>query len=706
MNRRKLATVGAITLCVAAVVFAWRWWRDRDTLPYRDSFAKNEAAEWVAYGGQWQIRSGTVVNRSNEDGAKLVTGSRAWRDYELDADLKLIGREGNVGVIARVSDEEMGTDSYNGYYVGLRSGDSAFVVGRADHGWLGGRPTLMRGGVRAGVWYRLRVLVVGCRLAAEATNLTTGETSDLSFEEQGCPARGRIGLRSIGVGGAWKSVQVIPAGEAQWRAIASRAAFTTHPMYPIREDDYNHMLEALQQQGLKSGIAPVPRNEPMPVGKVTSIASAKASATSTEEVVFRGVVTLTSPLYIQDETGGVEVRAPHAPELNLGDEVQVEGAIMPDGASAYLQANSLRVLGERTPVSPIAVTSSQAADGSFDGRLVQLSGTLRAKSTDGDAITLRLADAEETFLAVEHGVLSPGPVDAWTPGSQLRVRGICRVGHGKEQSGAAFTILVRATDDVDVLRGPPWWAPHLIARYILVLLGLVGLSVYLYVRAERDKMRAILGERERLAHEMHDTLAQSFAGVGFHLQGVRNSLRTGSLALPAVLEKLDVACRMVTRTHREASAEIAALHPGTSDGADLLTALERSTHAMVDESLPAMKLVREGTARGVSPAVRDAFFQVGRESIANILRHSSATEIVLRLRYEPRSLELEVSDNGCGFRYDERAEDFGIRGMRRRMERVHGSLRIESEPGRGTRVAARASYGTARFTGRLRKRRV
>jgi hypothetical protein len=85
-------------------------------------------------------------------------------------------------------------------------------------------------------------------------------------------------------------------------------------------------------------------------------------------------------------------------------------------------------------------------------------------------------------------------------------------------------------------------------------------------------MHAILDEREQLAYNMHDTLAQSFAGLGFHLQGVRNGLRTGNLQFQSALEKLDVACDLVTHTHREASAEIAALHTDFTESADVLTA--------------------------------------------------------------------------------------------------------------------------------------
>ncbi|MES2390337.1 MAG: ATP-binding protein [Acidobacteriota bacterium] len=694
IQRMRWIVLALLTLCVCG----WLWTRlrmHRESLPYYDSFSSKEAAEWLPFGGQWQMRNGTVVNRSDEDGAKLVTGSHSWKDYALDTDVKLIGQNGNVGVIVRVNDEEPGTDAYSGYYVGLRAGDSAFVVGRADHGWLGGRPTSMQGGVQTGVWYHLRVVVVGCQLAAQARNLESGKTSYLSFEEQGCERTGRIGLRSIGMGGAWRHIEVVSAALPQLTEIASHAAFVSHPVYPTREDDYNKMLEELfrsSDNSLSSDLAPPPPH--LPEHKITPITTAKLASSPGETLVVRGVVILTSPLYIQDSTGGaIEVRAQQSSDLNLGDELQVQGTLMSSGPSSFFHADHLRVVGERTPVAPAAITSTQAADGSFDGRLVQLSGTLESATATRDEIALRMSDGEQTFEVNGSGLLSPRELLNGSQGSVLRVRGICMEGPPRDNRGGAFTIMIRSVDDVELLSGPPWWSPHLIVRYITLLLALVAFGVYVYLRAERNTMRAIMSERERLAHEMHDTLAQSFAGVGFQLQGVRNSLRAGTLTLPAAIGKLDVACAMVTQTHREASAEIAALHPDQDRGKDLLTVLERATHAIVEESLPPMNFLREGVPRSLSLVVRDAFFQVGREAITNILRHSNASEITVRLHYQLSHFLLEVTDNGCGFNYDEHSEDFGIRAMRSRLQRVGATLTIVTAPGQGTTVRASGPYG-------------
>ena len=160
------------------------------------------------------------------------------------------------------------------------------------------------------------------------------------------------------------------------------------------------------------------------------------------------------------------------------------------------------------------------------------------------------------------------------------------------------------------------------------------------------------------------------------------------------MEKLDIACNLATQTHREASAQISALHPEYTESSDILTALQRSTQFLLAGEFPRLELVRSGNPRKLSMTTRDALFQIGREAISNILRHAAASKITLKLIYEARQVALEICDNGRGFSYPEHAEDFGVRGMRHRAERAHGKLVVETSPGNGTCVKARMPCGS------------
>jgi Domain of Unknown Function (DUF1080) len=177
-------------------------------LPYHDAFGESENSEWAAYDGNWTVRSGVMVNESNERGAKLVTGSPYWTDYALDADISL-SSTGDAGLIARLSDAEPGVDSYRGMYVGLRVRDEALVFGVADHSWteLAAKPLPFL--IIPGVWYHIGMKIEGCHVSISAYpdgNKNNIVRQDESLSE--CPERGKIGLRSYDSGGRWRNIRV------------------------------------------------------------------------------------------------------------------------------------------------------------------------------------------------------------------------------------------------------------------------------------------------------------------------------------------------------------------------------------------------------------------------------------------------------------------------------------------------------------------
>jgi hypothetical protein len=180
-------------------------------LPYHDQFSNGSNSEWVAYDGNWNIRSGIMINDSNERGAKLVAGSPYWTDYALDADISL-NSTGDGGIMARVSDAEPGVDSYSGIYGGLRVRDEVLVLGAADHAWNELTVKLMPEPILPNTWYHIRMEVRGCRvlLSAHREGQTIEVQSAVTIPK--CPARGMIGLRSYDSGGQWKNIRVTKLG--------------------------------------------------------------------------------------------------------------------------------------------------------------------------------------------------------------------------------------------------------------------------------------------------------------------------------------------------------------------------------------------------------------------------------------------------------------------------------------------------------------
>ena len=200
---------GAIAAFAILLACGAAWFYQRSPLrglPYKDSFAAGKSEEWTAYGGTWRVAQGAMRNESDERGAKLITGSSWWKDATVTTDVELLGEQGDAGVILRGSDEELGVDSYTGYYVGLRSNDGSLIVGLAEHGWMQLAGKAVPGGVRPFHWYRLRATVVGCRISATALDSVTGEATSISINDSAtCLPRGRVGIRSHSSGGAWKN---------------------------------------------------------------------------------------------------------------------------------------------------------------------------------------------------------------------------------------------------------------------------------------------------------------------------------------------------------------------------------------------------------------------------------------------------------------------------------------------------------------------
>lgn len=176
-------------------------------LPYSDRFANSGNTEWTAYGGNWKVQDESMVNESNERGAKLVTGSPYWTDYAIEADVALRS-SGDAGLIARVSDTEQGVDAYSGIYVGLRTRDQILVIGVADHNWEEAAVQHLSFSILPNIWYHIQVRLDGCKVDAIVNREDSTEMGRASVTMDSCPLRGKIGLRSYDSGGMWKHVRV------------------------------------------------------------------------------------------------------------------------------------------------------------------------------------------------------------------------------------------------------------------------------------------------------------------------------------------------------------------------------------------------------------------------------------------------------------------------------------------------------------------
>lgn len=238
--------------------------------------------------------------------------------------------------------------------------------------------------------------------------------------------------------------------------------------------------------------------------------------------------------------------------------------------------------------------------------------------------------------------------------------------------------------------------------YVLLALALVGL-VLLALRlrllhAERE-FRAVLGERNRIAREIHDTLAQGYVGISVQLEVLSELLRQRKLDTAA--EHLNTTRGFVREGLADARQSIWALRSQDAGETTLPVKVQRMTEQAGGQGLEAHFNVH-GAYRPLPPGTENEILRVVQEALHNVKKHSGAKTVNVQLEYLPEEIALEVRDNGRGFELDGQGElpagRYGLKGMLERAEAIGGVLDVLSARGAGVavRLRAPAPRGTAK----------
>ncbi|MFJ6676776.1 sensor histidine kinase [Actinosynnema sp. NPDC091369] len=201
-----------------------------------------------------------------------------------------------------------------------------------------------------------------------------------------------------------------------------------------------------------------------------------------------------------------------------------------------------------------------------------------------------------------------------------------------------------------------------------------GLHAQLLIQAREA---GVLDERQRLAREIHDTLAQGFTGIITQLQADENPPR-----------HVETALRLARENLAEARRSVHALRPPALVDANLPDALAEVTAGWTDQTGVAASISTTGAARALHPEVEVTLLRAAQEALSNVAKHARASRVGLTLSYMEDVVTLDVRDDGTGFDPGARTDGFGLVGMRERVSRLAGALVVESEPGGGTAVSA------------------
>jgi len=425
-------------------------------------------------------------------------------------------------------------------------------------------------------------------------------------------------------------------------------------------------------------------------------------------VHVRGVVTrhqAGNALWIRDGDRGLRIVSAQAGEIAPGDEVDIAGFVEKGKYAPALVDAVFRRRATGPPPTPVAITRFADAV-AREADLVQIEAELREVRSMPEGLLLTLDWADTTLEAL---LPKPAPGSAiflWEPGSRLHLTGICAVAPGASVPDNGlwnverFQLLLRDAGDVRVLRPAPWLNP----RRLTLLLGsgallLVGALVFVWAQSRRQiaqreverkmaeaEFAAILGERNRVARDIHDTLAQGLNAVSMQLELAKNMAGKGS---EAVLPHVATAHTIVRSCIAEARESIWNMRSHVLEKTDLAGALGGVLRQM-SEGLPIEARIEiAGQSRRLAPQLENDLLRIGQEGISNALKHAAASRLTLRLEFEPGRVRLRIADNGRGF--DPAASRrttsrFGLKGIHERVRQMAATLHIESAPGRGTEV--------------------
>ena len=218
-----------------------------------------------------------------------------------------------------------------------------------------------------------------------------------------------------------------------------------------------------------------------------------------------------------------------------------------------------------------------------------------------------------------------------------------------------------------------------------MLWGLHRYRLYQIAREFNVRLEERVGERTRIARELHDTLLQSFQGLMLRLQVVDELLPPGKAK-----EQLEQSLERGDQAIAEGRSAVHDLRSSTTITNELAQAVRAVADEMAGEGAPMFRLVVEGPVRELHPILRDEVYRIAREALRNAFSHSQAQKIEAEITYGERLLRLRIRDNGAGTPPDileaGRSGHYGLNGMRERARQIGATLDIWSGGGTGTEI--------------------
>lgn len=211
------------------------------------------------------------------------------------------------------------------------------------------------------------------------------------------------------------------------------------------------------------------------------------------------------------------------------------------------------------------------------------------------------------------------------------------------------------------------------------------LALQLTRLSAQNRQSDLLAERNRVARDIHDTLAQGFTGVIAQLEAAKGAISQRRQVRAS--DHLDRAGELAREGLREARRSVQALRPLALEEKPLPAALKDLMERMTTGTTMEAKLSLRGEPRKLPPDLETNLLRIGQEVLTNAVRHAHASKFDALVVFESHEIRLNLRDNGHGFDPAKNHEGFGLQGMRERAEDMGGQFSLETSDGNGTAIS-------------------
>ena len=497
-----------------------------------------------------------------------------------------------------------------------------------------------------------------------------------------------------------------------------------------------------------------PFNDPLMA--LNTIAQYRRDTPPGKRVHVKGTVTFQRPgedLFIRDATGGLRIKSRETNVFEAGDIIDAAGFAEIENFLPVLQDGIFqRAAQDRVALEPKIASIDEVQAGLHYADFIVLKAKLidhvvrkvhqRASGQYGTRTILMLQSTNLVFTAEAETPEQEAELTGIPIGSFVEVSGICLTESADDGKMKSLQLLLPTPGSVRILARPSWFTPQrliigfgILAAILIVIASWTVMvskknSVLNFLIQERERaqvalqhahdqleervkertaelkfqitarkeselqFKAVLGERTRLAQELHDTLEQTLTGIALQLDA---AARLYPRNPENATNRLELARNLMRQSQVELRRSVWDLRCRALEQFDLPGALLRSGGQITYGTGIQIKVETRGEVRPLPEVVEENLLRMGQEALTNVIKHSNANLASFELQFNADNVILQIKDDGKGFVPENcvgpRDGHFGLLGMTERAKRLGGQVVISSELGTGTTIRVEIPLG-------------